>query len=217
MCDLRHLKVKNRTHMSTTTSTNTKTGTTSGDNNAERSLHEETQKNISKVMQIECAQKANRTIGEKISEAVAQFCGSMTFVWVHVAWFGTWITVNSMPKYAFDPFPYTFLTLVVSLEAIFLSTFILISQNHDTQMSERRNHLDLQINMLAEQESTKTLDLLRRVAEKVGVKIEDPETDVLTESTEPDRLVDQIVSASQETLKELAGDNDPKPDAIKAN
>jgi uncharacterized membrane protein len=154
-------------------------------------------------MEIENAQKQKRTMGEKISEAVAGFCGSMTFVWVHVAWFGMWVVINSMPKFAFDPFPYTFLTLVVSLEAIFLSTFILISQNHDTQMSERRNHLDLQINMLAEQESTKTLELLKRVAERVGVEINDPETDVLTESMEPHKLVDQIVSASEET--ETAG------------
>ena len=150
-------------------------------------------------MEIENAQKEKRTIGEKISEAIAGFCGSMTFVWVHVAWFGAWVIVNSIPNLKFDPFPYTFLTLVVSLEAIFLSTFILISQNHDTQLTERRNHLDLQINMLAEQESTKTLDLLRRVAEKVGVKVDDPETHVLTEAMEPDRLVNQIVSASSST------------------
>ena len=168
-------------------------------------------------MEIENAQKRKRTIGQKISEAVAGFCGSMTFVWVHVAWFGTWVIVNSMPKLAFDPFPYTFLTLVVSLEAIFLSTFILISQNHDTQMSERRNHLDLQINMLAEQESTKTLELLRRVAEKVGVDLDDPDSAVLTEPMEPNRLVDQIVSASQETLGGPALDSDSKPDVIKAS
>jgi uncharacterized membrane protein len=67
----------------------------------------------------------------------------MTFVWVHVAWFGFWILINSISGLPhIDPFPFTFLTLVVSLEAIFLSTFILISQNHDTKVSERRNHLD---------------------------------------------------------------------------
>ena len=70
---------------------------------------------------------------------------------------------------AFDPFPYTFLTLVVSLEAIFLSIFILISQNQETQLTERRKHLDLQINLLAEQENTKMLQLLIAISEKVGV------------------------------------------------
>ena len=70
-----------------------------------------------------------------------------------------------------DPFPFSFLTLVVSLEAIFLSIFVLISQNNLTRLSERRAHLDLQINLLAEQESTKTVALLERIAEHLGVPL----------------------------------------------
>jgi uncharacterized membrane protein len=69
----------------------------------------------------------------------------------------------------FDPFPFTFLTLIVSLEAIFLSTFILISQNYETRLSERRNQLDLQINLLSEQE-TKMLRILERIAKRWGQK-----------------------------------------------
>ena len=70
-------------------------------------------------------------------------------------------SINDLPGVPhFDPFPFTFLTLVVSLEAIFLSAFILISQNHETRLSERRNQLDLQINLLTEQENTKMLKLL---------------------------------------------------------
>lgn len=154
--------------------------------------------NITKVVELETAQRENRSAGEKISEWIAAFCGSMTFVWVHVIWFGGWILVNSIiPVYQFDPFPYTFLTLVVSLEAIFLSTFILISQNHETQLTERRNHLDLQINMLAEQESTETLKLLQAVAKKVGVEI-NVETEALLEPMEPEELVKHIVAATGE-------------------
>jgi uncharacterized membrane protein len=181
-----------------------------------QSIDHATERNISKVMEIECAQRQNRTVGERISETIAGFCGSMTFVWVHVAWFSMWVIVNSFPRLKFDPFPYTFLTLVVSLEAIFLSTFILISQNHDTKLTERRNHLDLQINMLAEQESTKTLDLLRRVAEKLGVEADDPETKVLAESMQPEKLVDQIVSASQEVLDKETSNNSIKTGQEKA-
>jgi uncharacterized membrane protein len=121
----------------------------------------------------------------------------MTFVYVHIAWFGFWIIFNDVPSVAFDPYPYTFLTLVVSLEAIFLSTFILISQNHDTQLSERRNHLDLQINMLAEQENTKMLELLQAIAAKVGVD-PDPGVDVLLEPINPKKLVKQIVKAAED-------------------
>jgi uncharacterized membrane protein len=92
-----------------------------------------------------------------------------------------------------DPFPFTFLTLVVSLEAIFLSTFILISQNHDTKISERRNHLDLQINLLSEQENTQMLTMLRAIAEKVGANLSrDDQVRAMSEETKPQRLVKQI-------------------------
>lgn len=159
-------------------------------------LENETDDNVNRVIRIETAQKQNRTFGEKVSEAIAMFCGSMVFVYVHIVWFGGWIIVNSMiPVYQFDPFPYTFLTLVVSLEAIFLSTFILISQNHETKLTERRNHLDLQVNMLAEQENTKMLEILQAIAEKVGVSASDEAMQALLEPMEPEKLVEQIMSA----------------------
>ena len=172
-----------------------------GSDSRTETLAAETKRNVRKIAEIEEAQKANRNIGEKISEVVAAFCGSMIFVYVHIVWFSGWILINSVFTFArFDPFPYTFLTLVVSLEAIFLSTFILISQNHETRLTERRNNLDLQINLLAEQENTKMLDLLQRIALKVGIKNDDPETASLLEPTEPGRLVEQIMVA--------AGDHD---------
>lgn len=165
-------------------------------------INAETRSNILKITEIEKSQKARRTVGEKVSEYIAAFCGSMTFVYVHIVWFTAWILVNSVFTAApFDPFPYTFLTLVVSLEAIFLSTFILISQNHEAQMTDRRNHLDLQINMLAEKESTKTLDLLQRIAAKVGVSNDDPETSALLEPMDPQRVVEQIMAAADKDLK----------------
>src|SRR5262249_11289607 len=114
-----------------------------------------TERNVELIRQLEEAAKQERTKSDLVAEVIARFCGSMTFVWVHVVWFGGWIILNLIPGIEhIDPFPFTFLTLVVSLEAIFLSTFILISQNHDARISERRNHLDLQINLLSEQENT---------------------------------------------------------------
>jgi uncharacterized membrane protein len=167
------------------------------------SLDTETRSNTRKVAELEKTQKLNRTIGEKIAEVIAAFCGSMVFVYVHVIWFAAWVLLNSVLSFGqFDPFPYTFLTLVVSLEAIFLSTFILISQNHETQLTERRNHLDLQINMIAEQENTKMLELLQLIAVKVGVPHKDPSADALLESVEPGRLIEQIMSAKGEDPKQ---------------
>jgi len=155
------------------------------------------QSNVLKVSEIEEKERKQRSAGEKIAGLIAAFCGSMVFVYVHVVWFGAWIVINSMiSNLAFDPFPYTFLTLVVSLEAIFLSTFILISQNHETRLTERRNHLDLQINLLAEQESTKTLELLRKMATQMGIPCED--LDDLAEPVDPEELIEKISSAADE-------------------
>ncbi|RYD33662.1 MAG: DUF1003 domain-containing protein [Verrucomicrobiaceae bacterium] len=162
-----------------------------------------TAENVEAIIKLEETARAHRTWADRISGVVARFCGSMAFVWVHVAWFGGWIACNMVPGLPhFDAFPFTFLTLVVSLEAIFLSTFILISQNMDTRLSERRNHLDLQINLLAEQENTKMLLLLSRIAEKLDVKCDDdPSIEVLEQSTRPEHLAKQIEKADQELSK----------------
>ena len=158
------------------------------------SVDQLTQRNIEAVRQLEEAAKEERTASDRVAEVIAKFCGSMTFVWVHVAWFGIWVLINVMPGLPhIDPFPFTFLTLVVSLEAIFLSTFILISQNHDTKISERRNHLDLQINLLSEQENTQMLTMLRAIAEKVGANLShDEQVRAMSEETKPQQLVRQI-------------------------
>jgi uncharacterized membrane protein len=152
------------------------------------------------IRQLEESAKQQRTRSDLVAESIAKFCGSMTFVWVHVVWFGAWVVINVAPGIPhLDPFPYTFLTLVVSLEAIFLSTFILISQNHDTRISERRNHLDLQINLLSEQENTKMLAMLQAIAAKVGAEVSpDPQLQALTEETEPEKLVHQIEAREED-------------------
>jgi uncharacterized membrane protein len=164
------------------------------------SVDDLTQRNVELIRQLERAAKQERTRSDLVAEAVANFCGSMTFVWVHVVWFSAWVIINVAPGIPhIDPFPFTFLTLVVSLEAIFLSTFILISQNHDSKISERRNHLDLQINLLSEQENTKMIAILQSIAAKVGAEIsDDPHLQALSEDTAPERLVQQIESREEE-------------------
>jgi uncharacterized membrane protein len=160
----------------------------------DESVDQLTQRNVEAVLNLEEAAKEQRTRSELVAERIAKFCGSMRFVWVHVIWFSGWVFFNLMPGIKhIDPFPFTFLTLVVSLEAIFLSTFILISQNHDTQISERRNHLDLQINLLSEQENTKMIHMLQAIADRVGVDLSnDSELEKLRQETQPEKLVEQI-------------------------
>ena len=152
------------------------------------------QQNVATISQMEEAAKEVRSRSEIVAEHIAQFCGSMRFVWVHVVWFGAWVLINAIPGIRHvDPFPFTFLTLVVSLEAIFLSTFILISQNHDSRISEKRNKLDLQINLLSEQENTKMLAILDAIAEKVGADLSyDPTLESLSKETNPKKVAQEI-------------------------
>ncbi len=162
-----------------------------------------TQENVQSVRRVEEQALASRSRADRVAAFIAGFCGSIRFVWVHVALFAGWIGFNTWPGAAhFDPFPFTFMTLIVSLEAIFLSSFIMISQSYESRISERRNQLDLQINLLTEQENTKMLQILARIANKIGVEeVDDHDIQILTANTDPEKLIAQIEQAQ--------GDNPP--------
>jgi len=155
-----------------------------------------TQRNIESIAQLETTEAAKRSPADRIADAITCFCGSMAFIYVHLAWFGGWILWHFVPRLPqalrFDPYPFQFLTFVVSLEAIFLSTFILISQNRQSRIAELRNHLDLQINLLSEQENSKVLAMLEALLQYHGLVQPDPEVTSLAEATAPDMLVEQI-------------------------
>jgi uncharacterized membrane protein len=174
-----------------------------------RNVGDVTRENVQAMRKLEQLAVTRRNLADRIAEFVARFCGSITFVWIHAALFTFWIGWNVMPKLPhFDPYPFTFLILCVSLEAIYLSAFILISQNYEMRISERRNQLDLQINLLAEQENTKMLQMLDRMARKLGVSEEDDaEVRVLEQATRPDKLADQI----EKEFRERAGQHPGKP------
>jgi uncharacterized membrane protein len=165
-----------------------------------RSEADLTRQNVQAMRKLEELAVAKRTLADRVAEFVAKFCGSITFVWIHVLLFSAWIGWNLLPVLPhFDPYPFTFLTLCVSLEAIFLSSFILIAQNYEMRITERRSQLDLQINLLAEQENTKMLQLLDRMAKKMGLYEEDdPEIQVLEQATRPETLARQIEDAFRE-------------------
>lgn len=160
-----------------------------------------TRENVRAMRRVEETALANRSRADRMAAFIATFCGSMPFVWLHVAAFACWITLNTWPGLAhWDPYPFTFLTLVVSLEAIFLASFILISQNYELRISDRRNQLDLQINLLTEQENTKMIQMLERIAKKVGADLKgDPDIPVLKENTDPEKLIAQIEQAQSDS------------------
>lgn len=128
----------------------------------------------------------------------------MGFVAANLLFVIGWILFNTLmsDNRHFDPYPFSLLSLIASLEAIFLSTFILISQNQDAALAEQRNQLELQINLLTEQENTKMLAMLKLIAKKLGVDVSrDPDVDVLEQMTEPEQLAAQI-----KELREHNGD-----------
>lgn len=134
-----------------------------------------------------------RTVAERVADTIAAFSGSMRFVVLHTIWFGAWIAVNvgDPPIWGFDPYPFGLLTMIVSLEAIFLSTFVLIAQNRLARAADRRADLDLQINLLAEHEVTRLLRRVDAIALKLGADVED-EDRALERDTPTDRLLDEL-------------------------
>ena len=134
-------------------------------------LLELVEKNIQQVSNIETAANKTRTASDVVADSIAAFCGSMAFVYVHVVFFAVWLGINLWPHLPkFDPAPFSNLTLIVSLEAIFLSTFILISQNRQQKVADHRNHLDLQINLLSEQENSQIIRMMQRIMERLEIK-----------------------------------------------
>jgi uncharacterized membrane protein len=131
-------------------------------------------KNIRAIAELEHRALHERGPTDRLSDAISRATGSAPFAIGHVIGFGVWFLLNArwVPGLEpFDPFPFSFLTLVVSLEAIFLSVFVLMSQNRMTRQAEKRSHLDLQVDMLAEQELTAILRMVQGLCEKHGVEV----------------------------------------------
>jgi uncharacterized membrane protein len=131
--------------------------------------------NVATMAALEVQALAHRSAAERLADHIARMTGTIWSAIAHAGWFGAWLLANVgvVPGVRpFDPFPFSFLTLVVSLEAIFLTIFVLMSQNGMARWADRRAQLDLQINLLAEQESTRTVDLLWRIAEHLRVPVE---------------------------------------------
>ena len=127
------------------------------------------------------------------------------FVYVHVVWFGLWILLNTghMGVPVFDPFPYGLLTMVVSLEAIFLSTFVLISQNRLSAEAESRANLSLQIGLLTEHEVTRVLQMLDAIQDKLGIdNDQDSELADLEMETKPENVLAELERLQKLVLKQ---------------
>ncbi len=125
--------------------------------------------------------KQLRDVEDKLADGITTFAGNMKFVYFHAIWFGFWIIAGLGflgSGYEFDKYPFGLLTMVVSLEAIFLSTFVMISQNRSSQKAEIRSQLDYETDLQAEREIAIIMRTLVRIAEKEGVDIKDLTTEM---------------------------------------
>jgi uncharacterized membrane protein len=158
-----------------------------------------TTRNVKAISELEHSALAQRSFSARIGDVIASHAGKMWFVIFHVVWFSVWLWLNgaSRGRFAFDPFPYQLLSTVVSLESIFLSLFILMSQNRSNIQADQRNHLDLQINLLSEEENTKMLQMLQALCEHHKLAIgKDPETTAMAKRTD----IGDVLSELQEHL-----------------
>jgi uncharacterized membrane protein len=153
-------------------------------------------RNIATMLRLREETARRRTLQAHLADVITWFSGKMLFVYLHVVWFGAWILINEgllPPLQPFDPFPYGLLTMIVSLEAIFLSTFVLISQNRLAAEADRRADLDLHIGLLTEHEVTRVLQMLDAVHQKLGIEAEgDSELAQLEMETRPEDVLAEI-------------------------
>lgn len=133
--------------------------------------------NIRAILDLERQAAREATFGERAGARISNLIGSMTFVTIHAIAMIAWIAWNQLAPEAsrFDPYPYGLLTFIVSLEGVLIATFVLIAQNRMSRQTDQRDHLNLQIDLLAEQEMTIMLKMLRRISERLGVGAEDEE------------------------------------------
>lgn len=130
--------------------------------------------NIAAIAKLEEDALRNRSATEQASDAITKFIGSVAFLILHIIFVGAWAIINLgfVPGVKpFDPFPFGILSVAVSSEAVFLTIFVLMSQNRMARQAEKRAHLDLQVGMLAEQELTTLLQMQQKICRHLGVNV----------------------------------------------
>jgi uncharacterized membrane protein len=153
------------------------------------------EKNIRTIIHLRTKVAHERSLQDRLADAITSFSGRMIFAYLHIVWFGGWILLNTgwLGVPAFDPFPYGLLTMIVSLEAIFLSTFVLISQNRLGKETERHADLNLQIGLLTELVLTRVLHMLDAIQNKLEI-VEHRESELadLEMETRPEDVLAEI-------------------------
>ena len=169
------------------------------------------QRNIDSIVQLEQGFMRGRSGLDRASDLISTFVGSVYFVIAHTVLISAWVGANVLPGlWGFDPYPFVFLNLVLAVETVFLSTFVLMSQNRQTHQADRWAHLNLQISLLAEQESTKMLQMLQKICDRLGMDQKaDKELKEMIQTTHVEVLSGELDQARESM--EAAPDEQPAP------
>ncbi|WP_028034924.1 DUF1003 domain-containing protein [Chelativorans sp. J32] len=159
-------------------------------------------RNIEAIEKRRADEAEQAKLEERIADAITGFTGSMRFVYLHLAVYGFWIVSNlgfipGVPR--FDP-TFVVLAMVASVEAIFLSTFVLISQNRMAAAADKRADLDLQINLLTEHELTKLAEMITAIADRLDSRLplSDREVREIKSDIAPEAVLDEIEAHRRE-------------------
>lgn len=152
---------------------------------------------IDAIVRIEQDVNQHRSLGARIGDAVGSFAGTLAFVFVQLGLVAGWAAANAglVPGVpAFDPFPYSLLGALLSLEGVLLAAFVLMKQAHEGRMSERRSQINLQVNLLIEKEVTKVIQMLDRMSATMGTRDEvmDSEAREMSEVTAVNNLAEEL-------------------------
>jgi uncharacterized membrane protein len=162
-------------------------------------------KSIHEMVELEQREKVRMTTSDHIADTITTLAGSMLFVWLNLGWFTVWILVNVVGITDFDPFPFGLLTMIVSLEAIGLAIFVLISENRQAALADKRAKLDLQVNLIAEQEITKLVEMVARIERRLGITNgADPELMRMREPTHVQEIANQMEEYERKIDEEAA-------------
>ena len=157
------------------------------------------QRNIRTVLERRQQEDKTKPLQLRVADAITRFTGSMLFVYIHLVLFSGWIIWNlpAIPVPKFDP-SYVVLAMFASVEAIFLSTFVLISQNRMAEQADRRADLDLQVSLLAEHEVTRLITMVDTLMNHMGVNTgPDPEVEQLKKDVAPEVVLQEIDELEQ--------------------
>lgn len=160
------------------------------------------ERNIQALLSRRRHEDREKSVQDRVADAITRFSGSMLFVYLHLALFGAWITINLgwTPLPTFDR-TFVVLAMFASVEAIFLSTFVLITQNRMAVQADRRADLDLQISLLAEHEVTRLITLVSAIAARMEIEeAANPELSELKQDVHPETVMDKIQEREEQDL-----------------